>query len=82
MFVNTMLETRRFGFIANVYLSGSRDRRDKAGQAEHPDRHDRHLPHHAPQPKYSTETGGDNQTGPAQPDGTDGYGLVDDDGDG
>ena len=81
MFVNTMLETRRFGFIANVYLSEAEiDAIKQAKQSTLTDTTDTSL---IKLPGQSgTETGGDNQTGPAQPDGTDGYGLVDDDGDG
>lgn len=81
MFVNTMLETRRFDFIANVYLSEAEiDAIKQAKQSTLTDTTDTsliRLPNQS-----STETGGDNQTDPAQPDGTDGYGLVDDDGDG
>lgn len=81
MFVNTMLETRRFDFIANVYLSEAEIYAIKqAKQSTLTDTTDTSLiklPNQS-----STETGGDNQTDPAQPDGTDGYGLVDDDGDG
>lgn len=77
MFVNTMLETRRFGFIANVYLSEAEiDAIKQAKQSTLTDTTDTSLiklPNQS-----STETGGDNQTDPAQPDGTDGYGLVDD----
>ena len=81
MFVNTMLETRRFGFIANVYLSEAEiDAIKQAKQSTLTDTTDTSL---IKLPGQSgTETGGDNQTDPAQPDGTDGYGLVDDDGDG
>ena len=81
MFVNTMLETRRFDFIANVYLSEAEiDAIKQAKQSTLTDTTDTSLIKLPGQ--SSTETGGDNQTGPAQPDGTDGYGLVDDDGDG
>ena len=81
MFVNTMLETRRFGFIANVYLSEAEiDAIKQAKQSTLTDTTDTSL---IKLPNQSgTGTGGDNQTDPAQPDGTDGYGLVDDDGDG
>ena len=81
MFVNTMLETRRFDFIANVYLSEAEiDAIKQAKQSTLTDTTDTSL---IKLPGQSgTETGGDNQTDPAQPDGTDGYGLVDDDGDG
>ena len=81
MFVNTMLETRRFGFIANVYLSEAEVEAIKqAKQSTLTDTTDASL---IKLPGQSgTENGGDSQTDPTQPDGTDGYGLVDDDGDG
>lgn len=80
MFVNTMLETRRFGFIANVYLSEDEVNAIKqAKQSTLTDTTDTSLiklPNQG-----DTENGNDSQT-PTQPDNTDGYGLVDDDGDG
>lgn len=81
MFVNTMLETRRFGFIANVYLSETEVEAIKqAKQSTLTDTTDVSL---IKLPGQSgTENGGDNQADPTQSDGTDGYGLVDDDGDG
>lgn len=81
MFVNTMLETRRFGFIANVYLSETEVEAIKqAKQSTLTDTTDASL---IKLPGQSgTENGGDNQADPTQSDGTDGYGLVDDDGDG
>lgn len=81
MFVNTMLETRRFGFIANVYLSEDEVNAIKqAKQSTLTDTTDTSLiklPNQG-----DTENGGDSQPTTTQPDNTDGYGLVDDDGDG
>lgn len=80
-FINTMLETRRFGFIAHVYLSDDEVNEIVASrQSSLTDTTDTSL---IKLPGQSSGDDPDDSDGTqTQPDGTDGYGLVDDDGDG
>lgn len=78
-FINTMLETRRFGFIAHVYLSDDEvNAIREAKQSTLTDTTDTSL---IKLPGQS-DASGEDAPAQTQPDGSDGYGLIDDDGDG